>query len=80
MSDEIKKIHRKKILDTEIEVLFENKILNQEKYFGRDQYSNSVVVDSKINLTGKLIIVKIDDFNNNTLFGKVNLKKNYMAA
>ena len=80
MSDEIKKIHRKKILNTEIEVLFENKILNQEKYFGRDQYSNSVVVDSKINLTGKLIIVKIDDFNNNTLFGKVNLKKNYMAA
>ena len=79
-SDEIKKEHRKKILDTEIEVLFENKLSNQERYFGRDQYSNSVVVDSKIDLTGKLVVVKIDNFNNNTLFGKIDLKKKYMAA
>ena len=60
--------------------MFENKLSNQERYFGRDQYSNSVVVDSKIDLTGKLVVVKIDNFNNNTLFGKIDLKKKYMAA
>ena len=29
------------------------------KYFGRDEYSNSVVVESENNLVGKIIEIKI---------------------
>ena len=81
IADEIKNNYRKKIVGTKVEVLFENKLNNQNKYFGRDQYSNSVIVESARDLTGKLIEVKIDSFNHNTLFGKIsfNNKKNVAA-
>ena len=81
IADEIKNNYRKKIVGTKVEVLFENKLNNQNKYFGRDQYSNSVIVESARDLTGKLIEVKIDSFNHNTLFGKINFnnKKNVAA-
>ena len=53
---------------------------NQEKYFGRDRYGNSVVVKSKIDLTGKNLNVKINNFNQNTLFGEVFLNDKREAA
>ena len=61
--------------------MFENKIKDQDKYFGRDQYLNSVVVESKKNLTGQLLDVKINDLNHNSLFGHLifDEKKNYAA-
>ena len=40
------------------------------KYFGRDEYSNSVVVESENNLVGKIVEIKIKRVNNQTLFGK----------
>ena len=45
---------------------------NQDKYFGRDEFLNSVVVESKEDITGQLINVKINNFNHNSLFGKIN--------
>ena len=71
----VKKNYRKNLLNTEVKVLFENKLENQEKYFGRDEYSNSVIVESKNDLKGKILKVKIKNFNHNTLFGSHKIDK-----
>ena len=44
---------------------------NGNKYFGRDEYFNSVIVKSNDNLTGKIKNVKILKVNQNTLFGEI---------
>ena len=66
--------YKKEFLNKSVEVLFENKLKNQEKYFGRDKHFNSVIVESEQNLTGEIFSIKIKDFNHNNLFGKI-LKK-----
>jgi tRNA-2-methylthio-N6-dimethylallyladenosine synthase len=66
---EIKKKYRKTIINSSAKVLFENKLKDQDKYFGRDEYLNSVIVSSKTSLVGKIINIKIKSFNHNTLFG-----------
>ena len=70
LSNEIKTKYRKSLINTEANVLFENKIKNESnKYFGRDEYFNSVIVSSHQNLIGKVKKIKIDSCNQNTLFG-----------
>ena len=46
-----------------------------------DKFLNSVVVESNENLTGQILNVKINDFNHNSLFGKIirNETRNYAA-
>ena len=63
-------------------VLFENKIKNENKYFGRDEHFNAVIVESNICLIGKIKKIKIVDGNRNTLFGEIlsNLNKTNYAA
>ena len=80
ISEQIKMNYRKKLLNTSIKVLFENKIPNQDKYFGRDEYANSVVVKSQINLAGKIFNVKATKCNYNTIFGDLLLEENEIAA
>jgi tRNA-2-methylthio-N6-dimethylallyladenosine synthase len=70
--EEINSQNKKNFLNKTTEVLFENKMKNQDKYFGRDEFLNSVVVESKEDITGQLINVKINNFNHNSLFGKIN--------
>ena len=41
------------------------------RYFGRDEYFNPVIVESKINLTGMIKNVKILKGTQNTLFGEI---------
>ena len=49
-----------------------DKIKNENKYFGRDEYANSVIVESNNeNLNGKIKSIKILNVNHNTLFGKI---------
>ena len=55
---------------------FENKTKDGNKYFGRDENFNSVIVESKENLTGQLLNVKINNFNHNSLFGETFEIKN----
>jgi tRNA A37 methylthiotransferase MiaB len=55
-------------------VLFENKTKDGNKYFGRDEHFNSVIVESKENLTRKIKNIKITALNQNTLFGEINSK------
>ena len=54
-------------------VLFENKINNQNEYFGRDEFSNSVIVKTNENIVGKLKNIKILTGNQNSLKGEINL-------
>ena len=68
--------YRKNLLDSTIKVLFENKLKIENKYFGRDEHFNSVVVSSNYELTGTIKKVKVVDCNQNTLFGKVVTEKN----
>ena len=80
ISNEIKIQYRKSLINTTQNVLFENKLKDQNKYFGRDRYSNSVIVNSRNNLSGRSINIKIEDFNHNTLFGKIDKTKLVVAA
>ena len=41
------------------------------RYFGRDEYFNSVIVEDSNDLTGKIKNVKILKVNQNTLFGEI---------
>ena len=69
--------HNKSLENTEIDVLVENKIKEQNKYFGRNQYYNSVIFDADKNDIAKIIKVNVQNSNQNTLFGK---NKNNMKA
>ena len=83
LADNIKKNYRKKLINTTAKVLFENKIKNANKYFGRDEYFNSVIVESELNLSGQIKEIKIKDHNHNTLFGEIessiNKEKEFAA-
>ena len=57
-----------------IEVLVENKIENQNKFFGRNKYLSSVIFEGNENYIGRLVQVNIDRSNQNSLFGKVEKK------
>ena len=61
--------NNKKYLQHSCEVLVENKLDNQEKYFGRTKYMTPVIFDTNNCETGKLINVKITSFNQKNLFG-----------
>ena len=69
--ERINKQSKKNFLNKLTEVLFENKMKDQNKYFGRDKFQNSIVVESKKDLTGQLLNVEINNFNHNSLFGKL---------
>ena len=76
LADKIKINYRKELINKNAKVLFENKAKNENKYFGRDEYFNSVIVESKCNLIGKIKDVKILTVNQNTLFGEINSNLN----
>ena len=56
-------------LDKNCEVLVENKLNNEEKYFGRTKYMTPVKFESSECKIGEIINVKILSFNKNGLFG-----------
>jgi len=75
-ADIVKRKYRQKLVNSTATVLFENKAKDANKYFGRDEYFNSVIVTSDENLSGKIKKVKLDSCNQNTLFGQVVLENN----
>ena len=82
IADDIKTNYRKKLINKTTNVLFENKMKSGNIYFGRDEYSNAVLVESNNDLSGKIEKVKILKGNQNTLYGEINSflnKKNYAA-
>ena len=75
VANEIKLNYRKNLLNKKSLVLFENRIGSKNEFFGRDEYSNSVIVKSNENLEGKIKEVKIVSGNQNTLYGEITQKK-----
>ena len=61
-----------------IDVLVENKLENQNKYFGRNKYISPVIFDGSKSDVGKIVKVRIQSSNQNTLFGLV--EKDMRAA
>jgi len=70
-AEKIKAKYRNNLINKISKVLFENKTKNENKYFGRDEYFNSVIVKSEVNLIGKIENIKVLEINQNTLFGEV---------
>ena len=70
----IKSNYKKSLFNKKSMVLFENKIGNKNEYFGRDEFSNSVIVKCQENLKGKIKEVKIISGNHNTLYGEIDQK------
>ncbi len=72
-------IEMNKSLENEIiDVLVENKMKKQNKFFGRNKYISPVIFDGIESYIGKIVKVKIQKSNQNTLFGLVD--KNMKAA
>ena len=71
--------NNKKYLQQNCEVLIENKLNNQEKFFGRNKYMTPVIFESDNCKVGEVVNVKIQSFNQNTLFG-VHFNSNFKAA
>ena len=68
----------KSFINKSIDVLVENKIEEQSKLFGRNQFMNSVIFEGNSDLIGKNRNIKIEKVNQNSLFGKI--EKNNMKA
>ena len=69
----------KNYLEQNCEVLVENKLDKQEKYFGRTKYMIPVIFQSHNCKLGDLINIKITSFNRNNLFGIHNTNKEKAA-
>ena len=82
LAENIKKEYRKNLVGTLANVLFENRVSNENKFFGRDEYFNSVIVESNEDLAGKIKKIKIQNYNKNTLFGEevLNINQKEYAA
>ena len=53
---------------------------NQLELFGRNKFNNSVIFAGDKNNIGKIVQVKIESTNQNSLFGRIENKKNMKAA
>ncbi len=81
IADEIKLEYKKKLVNQTVITLFENKVINESnKYFGRDEYQNPVIVYSKKNLVGLEKKVIIRKFSQHTIYGDIIENDNYIAA
>ena len=63
-----------------VNVLVENKIKNQNKFFGRTECMTAVIFDGEENIEGQIVPVLITNSNQNNLFGEIKLNKDIKAA
>ena len=63
-----------------VNVLVENKIKNQNKFFGRTDCMTAVIFDGEENIEGQIVPVLITNSNQNNLFGEIKLNKDIKAA
>ena len=74
IADEIKLKYRLNLVKQKSSVLVENRVGSKNEFFGRDEFSNSVIVKSDEDINGKIKDVIIKSVNRNTLFGEINQK------
>ena len=72
LAEKIKTSYKRDLINKKVNVLFENKMKNGNKYFGRDEFFNPIIVESDADLTGKIKSIKILKGNQNTLFGEID--------
>ena len=63
-----------------IDVLVENRMNDKSKLFGRSEYMTSVLFNGSDDLIGKIVKVKIQRSNRNTLFGETEDQSNQKVA
>ena len=81
IAEKIKLSYKRKLLNRIVKVLFENKVIREkDKYFGRDEYQNPVIVYSKKNIIGKEKKVIIKKFTQHTIYGEIISSDNFLAA
>ena len=81
LAEKIKLNYKKKLLNQKVKVLFENKMKDEkDKYFGRDEYQNPVIVHSKKNIISKEKRVLIKNFSQHTIYGELIDNVNHLAA
>ena len=80
MLEEIQRKKNKKNVGKFKEVLVENRLKNQSRFFGRTFELTSVVFDANEQDVGKIIDVKIKDCNQNSLFGSKRSLDKEVAA
>ena len=61
----------KSLENSVIDVLVENKTAESDKFFGRSDYMTSVIFNGNDEDMGKVVKVKINKSNQNTLFGEI---------
>ena len=61
----------KSLENTIVDVLVENKMKKQNKLFGRNKYISPVIFDGDENHIGHVVKVKVQNSNQNTLFGSL---------
>ncbi len=64
----------KSLENSSVNVLVENIMEKQNKLFGRNKYITPVIFDGNENLIGKVVKVKVQTSNQNTLFGLLDKK------
>ena len=81
IAEKIKLNYKKRLLNKVVKVLFENKMIKEkDKYFGRDEYQNPVIVFSKKNIVGLEKKVFIKKFSKHTIYGELIGTKKFLAA
>ena len=63
-------LKNKSLENKQIEVLVENRTKESNKFFGRSEYMTSMIFDGNDQEVGNIIKVKVNDSNQNTLFGE----------
>ena len=77
---EIQKEKNKKSMGKLKKVLIENRVKNQNKFFGRTVELTPVFVETNDKDVGKIIDVEIFDYNQNSLFGSKAISRKEVAA
>ena len=81
IAENIKINYKKQLLNQIVKVLFENKMEKvKDKYFGRDEYQNPVIVVSKKKIIGQEKKVLIKKFSQHTIYGEIIDTDNFLAA
>ena len=82
VAEDIRLNYKKSLFNTKSNVLFENQIKGSNEFFGRDEFSNSVIVKSNQDITGSIKDVKIINGNQTTLYGDIKneVQKKEFAA
>ena len=70
----------KSIENMTINVLVENRMKDKSKLFGRSEYMTSVLFNGSDDLIGKIVKVKVQNSNRNTLFGETEDQSNQKVA